>query len=71
MTHYRDRLEAGEFAPPDAAAATATGAELADLDDMSKAQLLAHAQSLGVSPANNTMSKDELRAGIESLERGG
>jgi hypothetical protein len=43
-----------------------------NLDSMTKAELLAHAQALGVSPANNDMTKDELRAGIEAkLAEGG
>jgi hypothetical protein len=40
--------------------------EGADLDAMTKDELLAHAQDLGVSPANAGMTKDELRAGIEA-----
>jgi hypothetical protein len=46
------------------AAPTPTG-----LDAMTKAELLEHAQGLGVKPANATMSKDELRAAID--EHGG
>jgi hypothetical protein len=34
------------------------------LDDMSKDDLLAYAQGLGVSPANASMTKDDLKAGI-------
>jgi hypothetical protein len=46
--------------------------EEVDLDSMTKDELLAHAQDLGVSPANNAMTKDELRAGIEAkLAEGG
>jgi hypothetical protein len=37
-----------------------------DLDQMTKDQLLEHAQQLGVSPANASMTKDELRAGIDA-----
>lgn len=37
-----------------------------DLDSMTKDELLAYAQDLGVSPANNAMTKDELRAGIDA-----
>ena len=40
--------------------------ETAALDAMTKAELLAYAQQLGVSPANNDMTKDELRAGIDA-----
>lgn len=36
-----------------------------DLDEMTKEQLLEHAQQLGVTPANHSMTKDELRAGID------
>jgi hypothetical protein len=49
---------------PEAKAATV--AEEPDLASMTKAELLAYAQELGVSPANNDMTKDELRAGIEA-----
>src|SRR5262245_1781769 len=41
-----------------------------DLDSMTKSELLEHAKALGVSPANNDMTKDELRAGIEAFEAG-
>jgi hypothetical protein len=45
------------------------GTQSADsLDDMSKAELLEHAKSIGVSPANNDMTKDELRAAIDAHE---
>jgi hypothetical protein len=37
----------------------------ADLDSMTKDQLLAEAQSRGLSPANAGMNKDELRAVID------
>jgi len=36
-----------------------------DLDSMTKDQLLAEAQSRGLSPANAGMTKDELRAVID------
>lgn len=36
------------------------------LDDMTKDELLAYAQQLGVSPANASMTKDELRAGVDA-----
>jgi hypothetical protein len=42
-----------------------------DLDAMTKDQLLDHAQSLGISPANASMTKDELRAGIDAHQAGG
>jgi hypothetical protein len=63
MTRYRERREAGEFEPP---------VEPTGLDAMTKAELLEHAVSLGVSPANNDMTKAELKAGIEAkLAEGG
>jgi hypothetical protein len=40
--------------------------EPSDLDSMTKDELLTYAQSLGVSPANASMTKDEIRAGIET-----
>ena len=44
----------------------------ADLDAMTKDQLLAYAQQLGVSPANASMNKDEIRAGVDAkLAAGG
>ena len=42
-----------------------------DLDSMTKEQLLEHAQSLGVKPANAAMTKDELRQGIDQHQAGG
>jgi hypothetical protein len=36
-----------------------------DLDEMTKAELLDHARSIGATPANNDMTKEELRAAIE------
>lgn len=44
-----------------AAAGTSSG-----LDDMSKDELLAYAQQLGLTPANAAMSKGELRAAIDT-----
>jgi hypothetical protein len=41
-----------------------------DLDEMTKAELLEHAKELGVTPANNDMTKDELRAAIEEHQGG-
>ena len=38
------------------------------LDAMTKDELLAYAQELGVSPANAGMTKDELRAGIDAKQ---
>jgi hypothetical protein len=40
--------------------------DAAGLDAMTKDELLAYAQELGVSPANAGMTKDELRAGIDA-----
>jgi hypothetical protein len=37
-----------------------------ELDAMTKAELLDHARSIGASPANNDMTKEELRASIEA-----
>jgi hypothetical protein len=37
-----------------------------DLDDMTKDELLAHAQQLGVTPANASMNKADLLAGIKA-----
>ena len=42
-----------------------------ELDAMTKAQLLEYAQQLGVTPANNDMTKDELRAAIDAHLAGG
>lgn len=50
--------------PAPAPEATASG-EL-DLDAMTKDELLELAQSLGVSPANASMTKDEIRAGVDA-----
>jgi len=36
------------------------------LDEMTKDELLAYAQQLGVKPANAAMTKDELRAGVDA-----
>ena len=48
-----------------------TTPEPSGLDAMTKAQLLEYAQQLGVSPANNDMTKDELRAAIDAHLAGG
>jgi hypothetical protein len=40
-------------------------------DEMTKAELLAYAKQLGVEPANNDMTKDELRAGVDAKLAGG
>jgi hypothetical protein len=36
------------------------------LNEMTKSELLEYARSQGVSPANNDMTKEELRAGIDA-----
>jgi len=43
-----------------------SGSEEPSLDEMTKDELLAYAQELGVSPANASMNKDEIRAGIDA-----
>ena len=48
----------------------ATRASGDDLDEMTKEQLLEHAQSLGVKPANAGMTKEELREGIDNHQAG-
>lgn len=45
--------------------------EVEELDSMTKAQLLEYAKSKGISPANNDMTKEELRAAIDEAEGGG
>jgi len=42
-----------------------------DLDAMTKEELLAHGQELGITPMNAAMSKAEIRAGIDAYEGGG
>lgn len=42
-----------------------------DLDSMTKDELLDHARSLGVSPANAAMTKDELRESIDTHNKEG
>jgi Rho termination factor, N-terminal domain len=41
---------------------------MSELEQMTKADLLEHAKALGVSPANNDMTKAELIEGIEQHE---
>jgi hypothetical protein len=45
---------------------TAGVAGAVSLDEMTKAELLEYAKELGVSPANNDMTKEELRAGVDA-----
>jgi hypothetical protein len=40
-------------------------------EEMTKAQLLEYAQQLGVSPANNAMSKEELLTAVQAHLAGG
>jgi len=68
MTAYRDRKAAGMYANPQPPGPDdkydvepATGE---DLDAMSKDELLALAKERGVSPANATMTKAELKAAL-------
>jgi hypothetical protein len=55
MTRYRERREAGDFAPR----ADKT------LDEMTKEELLELARARGVSPANAAMTKEELKEALE------
>src|SRR5262249_59990778 len=43
-------------------------AAVADLDAMTKEELLAHGQELGITPMNAAMSKGEIRAAIDEHE---
>jgi hypothetical protein len=68
MTAYRDRKNAGMYAKPEPPGADdkydvepETGH---DLDAMSKDELIALAKERGVSPANATMTKNELKAAL-------
>jgi hypothetical protein len=61
----------GVDTPPEgvtASAAAADESEADDLDAMTKDELLAYAQSIGASPANASMNKDEIRASIDAAE---
>lgn len=57
MTHYHERLEAGEFAAPEKAPD--------DLDAMTKAQLHAEASRRGID-VSESWSKAEIREAIEA-----
>ena len=59
MTVYRDRREAGLYAPP-----TAEPEPDDELSAMTKDQLIAEAQALGITPAHAGMSKGDLQAAI-------
>ena len=41
---------------------------MSNLDQMTKAELLDYAREIGASPANNDMTKDEIRASIDQVE---
>ena len=63
---------AGGGGNPDPQQAAPEGPQTVEqLDAMTKAQLLGYAQAIGVSPANNDMTKDELRAGIDAKQQAG
>ena len=69
MTAYRDRKAAGQYAKPEAPGEgdkydvePETGH---DLDSMDKSELIALAKERGISPANATMTKAELKAALE------
>jgi hypothetical protein len=63
-----DEIEPPVEPAPEVAAEDATPS----LDEMTKEQLLTHAQNLGISPANHAMTKDELRTSIDQkLAEGG
>lgn len=74
MTEYRRRLEAGEYDPPgghELRERTSEQHELRKADEgslgsMTKGELIERAQSLGVSPANASMTKEDLVAAIEA-----
>jgi hypothetical protein len=58
----------GESGEPEPKEGEGEPTEPSELDAMTKDELLAYAQSLGISPANASMNKDELRASIEAHE---
>ncbi|HKE76620.1 MAG TPA: Rho termination factor N-terminal domain-containing protein [Acidimicrobiales bacterium] len=72
MTAYRDRREAGQYAYKGtiqrADAPAPAEAAVDDLDAMTKDQLIEKAQSLGISPAHQGMSKADLIAAIRAHE---
>jgi hypothetical protein len=71
-SHYRNRE--GRTAPASTLSSDLAGLGAAppeqaadvNLDDMTKDQLLEHAQNLGVTPANASMTKAELRDAIDT-----
>ncbi len=67
-----DEGTGGDPDEPTPVATVETGAPAVDLDNMTKDELLELAQRLEVSPANASMSKGELREGIDAkLAEGG
>jgi hypothetical protein len=56
----------GDPGEPPMEAEPAVSDTAADLDAMTKDQLLAYAQQIGASPANAAMTKDELKASIQA-----
>jgi len=56
VTKYRERLEAGEFAPPAAGS---------DLDAMTKQELLEYGKQRGVQVSND-MSKADILAAVKA-----
>lgn len=72
MTRHRERREQGLYQAEGAPAVPLDPSTAEGLDAMTKQQLLEYAQTLGVSPANNDMTKAELRAGVDAkLAEGG
>jgi hypothetical protein len=61
-----DRSGPGVTAGTEPGTETATVEEPTGLDALTKQELLEEARRLGVSPANNDMTKEELRAGIDA-----
>ena len=55
-------------ASSDASEETTETEEAEDLDAMTKDELLDYARSIGASPANASMTKDELRDAIDEVE---
>jgi hypothetical protein len=64
MTKYRERKAAGMYANPQLPGEGDKYDVEPDLDAMSKEDLLALAKERGVSPANATMTKAELKAAL-------
>ena len=58
--------EEGTGAGADVDGEPAPSGQTSELDAMTKSELLDYAKQHGVSPANNDMTKDELRAAIDA-----